>query len=166
MFGGPEIVEAGPGDAGAVAALLDAINGYYDVAPLDPSVRDAQAAELTAGRYLDVLLARLRDAPVGLAIYTFVLPAGGDGPGLYLKEIFVTDAVRGRGVGRALFARLTAIAMARGCTRIDWTAESTNAGAMRFYADIGAERIEEKRYFRIPARRFASFRDALGFEDE
>jgi GNAT superfamily N-acetyltransferase len=41
-------------------------------------------------------------------------------PGLYLEDLFVTQAARGKGVGRRLMTRLAAIAVERGWERIDF----------------------------------------------
>ena len=48
-----------------------------------------------------------------------------------------------------MLAHLAALAVARGCVRLDWTAETDNPGALAFYDRIGAKRITEKVYFQL-----------------
>jgi GNAT superfamily N-acetyltransferase len=77
-------------------------------------------------------------APIGLAMYFFNFSTWTGRPGLYLEDLFVREAHRGAGVGKALFARLAAVAQERvrvlctgrerdadgcmqGCARMDWS---------------------------------------------
>jgi GNAT superfamily N-acetyltransferase len=52
---------------------------------------------------------------------------------LYLEDLFVSAAARGRGLGRALIEDLYALARARGFGRVYWMTETGNAGARRLY---------------------------------
>jgi ribosomal protein S18 acetylase RimI-like enzyme len=67
----------------------------------------------------------------------------------YLSDLFVRAGHRGRGHGRALMARLAAIAAERGYTRIDWSVLDDNAPAKRFYGLLGAFRVEDRSTFRL-----------------
>ena len=68
---------------------------------------------------------------------------------LFMKDLFVAPEARGRGAGQALMEFLARLALARGCVRFDWTAETSNPAALAFYDRLGARRIEEKVYFRF-----------------
>jgi GNAT superfamily N-acetyltransferase len=63
-------------------------------------------------------------------------------PGMYLEDIYVIEAARGLGVGRALMARLAAIALQRGWGRIDFAALEWNP-ARRFYHRLGIAPLTE-----------------------
>ena len=54
-------------------------------------------------------------------------------PGIYLEDVFVIPQYRSRGVGRALLARLAAIARYRDCGRIEWAVLDWNEPAIAFY---------------------------------
>jgi GNAT superfamily N-acetyltransferase len=58
--------------------------------------------------------------------------------GLYLEDLYVTPAARGRGVGTALLRHLAALAVARGCARFEWSVLDWNAEAIAFYRAMGA----------------------------
>ncbi|HET9626783.1 MAG TPA: GNAT family N-acetyltransferase [Kofleriaceae bacterium] len=86
----------------------------------------------------EVLIARLADAPVGFALFfpnysTFLAR-----PGLYLEDLFVDPAARGRGVGVALMSALAQIAVRRGYGRFEWSVLDWNKPALDFYASLGA----------------------------
>jgi ribosomal protein S18 acetylase RimI-like enzyme len=52
-------------------------------------------------------------------------------------------------VGRALLGFLARYALAHGCSRFDWTAETTNPEAVRFYDQFGVPRVPEKAHNRL-----------------
>lgn len=79
-----------------------------------------------------VLLAYEDDAPLGSAMY-FVR-----GGGVWLDDLRVAPAHRGRGVGAALIARLRDLAAAHGCTHLAWSARADDPRALRFYQRVGA----------------------------
>ena len=65
----------------------------------------------------EVLLALEEGAPVGFAVYFYNFSTWLGRPGLYLEDLFVRPAARGKGYGRALLVELAKIARKRGCGR-------------------------------------------------
>lgn len=85
------------------------------------------------GNALTARVAVLDGVPQGFAIHqhhpsTWVL--GDDG---YLEDLFVAEAARGKGLGRALIEDLIAIGRARGWRRLYWLTEIENQTARRLY---------------------------------
>ena len=79
-------------------------------------------------------------------------------PSLYLEDLFVRPAERGRGGGKALLSALAKIAVARGCGRMEWAVLDWNRPAIRFYKGLGAGLRKEWILTRItgePLRRLA-----------
>lgn len=72
-------------------------------------------------------------AVVGMAVFYLVPYTYDLRPDLILKELFVSPAARGSGVGDALFDALRREAKAHGCGRIRWLVLSDNVLAKRFY---------------------------------
>ena len=56
----------------------------------------------------------------------------------YLQDLFVAEAARGTGVGRALIDTVDAAARRRGCSRIYWLTYETNAKAQSLYDSVAA----------------------------
>ena len=77
--------------------------------------------------------------------------------GLFLKDLFVSEATRGNGAGRALLRALARLAVARGISRVDWTADRTNTRLLAFYDDAGAARQEERVFFRLKGQALQDF---------
>lgn len=96
---------------------------------------------------------------LGFAVWTLTLPAGA-GVSLYMKEIFVSETARVKGVGRTVICWLLARAEAEGCLRRDWQTDGSNAVSLAFYSSIVAPE-HDKKSFRIMADDFERFRKQL-----
>lgn len=90
-----------------------------------------------------VVLAEVDGASAGFALYFFNYSTWLARPGLYLEDLFVRPAFRGRGVGKSLLLHLAALAHARGCGRMEWAVLDWNQPAIDFYERLGATRLTE-----------------------
>jgi GNAT superfamily N-acetyltransferase len=59
-----------------------------------------------------------------------------------MNDLFVDEAVRARGVGRALIEASAAVARERGAAHLEWSTAPDNLTAQRLYDRTGAERSE------------------------
>ena len=112
-----------------------------DQVTLDPDRLRRQMFDEAAA---DALLA-FDDAtgePVGLALYFFNFSTWYGGRGLYLEDLFVRPAHRGRGHGKAFFRELARIALARDCGRMEWSVLDWNEPAKGFYHALGAAAVD------------------------
>lgn len=75
---------------------------------------------------------------VGFALYFRSFSTFLARPGLYLEDLFVVPAARGRGIGLALMRRLARIALTRGWARFEWSVLDWNTPAIDFYRRLGA----------------------------
>ena len=62
---------------------------------------------------------------------------------MYLKNIFVPEVHRKRGIGKALLQAVAKIAAERKCGRMDWAVLEWNKPAIGFYESIGAEMLRK-----------------------
>jgi ribosomal protein S18 acetylase RimI-like enzyme len=85
-------------------------------------------------------------ALLGFAICNEFHPARRLSKGLYLKDIFVSEAGRSTGTGRKLLDHVAALAKELGCTRVNWTTNVTNTRAQKLYDAIGARREAKVNY--------------------
>ncbi len=69
--------------------------------------------------------------------------------GLYLEDLFVVPAARGRGCGKALMLHLAKLAVARGCGRFEWSVLDWNEPSIAFYRSLGAEVLPDWRICRV-----------------
>ena len=123
----------------------------YERAPDDAVATEAQLDKVLFGENpsAEVILAREGAEPVGFAVYFFNFSTWLGQPGLYLEDLFVRPAHRGKGYGRLLLARLAQIARERGCGRMEWAVLDWNEPAIQFYKKLGAKPMEDWTVFRL-----------------
>lgn len=92
-----------------------------------------------ANRCAEALIAELDGQPVGFGIFFQTYSTFLARPGLYLEDLFVQPAHRGKGIGKALLASVAQVAIERGCARLDWAVLDWNSPAWMFYEALGAE---------------------------
>lgn len=68
--------------------------------------------------------------------------------GLYLEDIYIRPAFRGKGLGKAMLAFLAKRAVETGCPRFEWTCLDWNISAQEFYQSLGATAKREWIIFR------------------
>ena len=76
--------------------------------------------------------------------------------GIHLEDLFVRPEHRGHGIGRALLARVAAIALAEGALRLEWDVLDWNQPAIDFYQQMGARMKSEWRGMRVTGTALAS----------
>jgi GNAT superfamily N-acetyltransferase len=97
----------------------------------------------------EVLLAFEGDDAAGFALFFPNFSTFLGRPGIYLEDLFVREASRGRGIGRQLLTRLARIATERGWGRVEWAVLDWNAPAIRFYESLGATVMPDWRVCRL-----------------
>ena len=95
------------------------------------------------------LIAEIDGVAQGMALYFFNFSTWTGWRGLYLEDLYVAPAARGRGLGGLLLSHLAAVALDRGCARFEWAVLDWNAPAIAFYRSKGAVPMEEWRIFRV-----------------
>jgi GNAT superfamily N-acetyltransferase len=79
--------------------------------------------------------------------------------GIYLEDLYVTPAVRGSGLGRALLAELARICVQRGYTRLEWLVLDWNEPARGFYRSLGAVAMDEWTVHRLTGPALSALAD-------
>jgi len=129
-----------------VEALADYEKLAHEVVATEERLRNA----LFGSRpYAEVVVGRLGTDPVGFALFFHNFSTFRGAPGLYLEDLFVFPQWRGRGFGRKLLAHLAAIAVERGCHRMEWSVLDWNEPAIEFYRRAGARLMDDWRIFRL-----------------
>ena len=100
-------------------------------------------------RVAEVVLAYLAGQPVGFALYFHNFSTFVGRPGIYLEDLFVEPAHRGKGVGKALLIHVAKIAVERGCGRFDWAVLDWNTPSIDFYKSLGAVPLDDWTLFRL-----------------
>jgi GNAT superfamily N-acetyltransferase len=96
-----------------------------------------------------VLIAYLEDEPAGFALYFHNFSTFLGRPGIYLEDLFVEPAHRGKGIGKALLTEIAKIARERNCGRLEWAVLDWNRPAIDFYRGLGAVPLDDWTLFRV-----------------
>ncbi len=149
---GLSIRPAVPGDAPALAALLQAVDDHYGedgAESLAEKVAQIETTLFGAEPRARALLAWDGENLIGVASYSFLWPASRTTKSLYLKELFVLSEHRGRGYGKMLMRELARVALANSCSRLEWTADVASVEAQNFYQALGASQLQSKILYRL-----------------
>lgn len=84
------------------------------------------------------LIAEWDEQPAGYALF-FDYYSTWAGRGLFLEDLFVRQAFRSRGIGKALLAAVARIAVEEHCYGIHWEVLDWNEKAIEFYTQLGAK---------------------------
>ena len=113
--------------------------GYLDFyeTHLDPAVTDAAWRRLTAPTGdLRGLVAESDRRLIGFAHYLLHPSTWALQNYCYLEDLFVSEAGRGKGVGRALIDAVEGAARQAGSTRLYWVTHNDNAQARKLYDQL------------------------------
>ena len=141
---------AAPADVPLIAQFIRALAEYEHLAG-EVVLREDDLRQNLFGprRYAEVLFVEDDGRAVGFALFFHNFSTFLARPGIYLEDLFVLPEYRGRGHGEALLRRLAAIAVERGCGRLEWAVLDWNTDAIRFYERVGAIQMKEWKVFRL-----------------
>jgi GNAT superfamily N-acetyltransferase len=129
------------------------------VSATEESLRAALFGENPAAR---TLLAYVDGKPIAYAIYFFTFSTMVGKRGLWLEDLFIDAAFRGKGIGKALMTYLAGIAVQNDCGRFEWIVLDWNASAIRFYTRLGATLLADWRICRLDEAQLSRLRSAEG----
>ena len=135
---------AAPADVPVILQLVRAL-AEYERAPeaVVATEQDFLRHGFGASPRFSVLLAEEEGEIAGFALWFFTFSTWLGKPGLYLEDLFVRPALRGRGIGKAMMIELARIAVGEGCGRFEWSVLDWNQPSIDFYRSLGARLMEE-----------------------
>ncbi|HVN13707.1 MAG TPA: GNAT family N-acetyltransferase [Kineosporiaceae bacterium] len=149
------IRDAGPADAADIVRLVRELAAYERQPQAVVATAEDFAAALARGhRLVHAVVAEVatperppagtrRAVVAGIAVWFVSFSTWRGRHGIWLEDLFVSPDHRGLGLGRALLARLAAIAVELGYERVEWNVLDWNEPAIAFYRRLGAEALDE-----------------------
>ena len=142
--GGYVLRDAAPGDVAAIAGLVKELAAYEKLShEVRATENDFRRALFGPTPRAHAMMADVDGTSVGFALYFFNFSGFAGRHGLYVEDVFVQPAHRGRGIGRAIFQALAARAVAEGCERMEWAVLDWNEPSINFYRALGAMPMNE-----------------------
>jgi GNAT superfamily N-acetyltransferase len=134
-----EIIAAQVADIPLILALITELAEYeklrHEVVATEASLRDALFGARPGA---EAIIARVGGEAAGFALYFHNFSTFLGRHGLYLEDLFVRPAFRGRAIGKSLLVHLAKLALERGCGRVEWAVLDWNQPARDFYEVLGA----------------------------
>ena len=140
---GIRIRPAAPGDAGLIVELILELARYERLESDVGSTPELIAAALFAEPpkvFCDIV--EWDGTAAGFAVWFYNFSTFRGPHGIYLDDLFVRDAYRGRGLGKALRRHLARRAVAEQLARLEWSVLYWNTPAIDFYQAQGAVLLE------------------------
>lgn len=136
-------------DCGLVLDFIRQLAEYEKMLPEVVATEQLLHRALFQDRRAEVIFAMEDGVEVGFALYFHNFSTFVGRSGLYLEDVFVKPAYRGRGYGKALLKYLAKIAVERGCGRFEWCCLDWNRPSIDFYRSLGAVPMEEWTIYRL-----------------
>ncbi len=88
------------------------------------------------------LVAEVENTVVGMALF-YPRFSTWKGRSIHLEDLIVTEAMRGKGIGRALYDKILEFGHAEGVRRVQWEVLNWNEPAVKFYENSGATILKD-----------------------
>jgi GNAT superfamily N-acetyltransferase len=139
------------GDLDTIIELIHALAEYEREPEAVQLDRETLRGHLFGPRpYAEVILAETDSGEsAGFALFFHNFSTWVGRPGIWLEDLFVRPAHRGRGYGKALLGELARLALERGCGRLEWSVLDWNEPSIAFYRALGAVPMDEWTTYRV-----------------
>jgi GNAT superfamily N-acetyltransferase len=150
------ILAARPADSALIFALVQELATYEKLAvnATEQAIADALFCE-SPRLYCDV--AEWNGEGAGFSTWFLNYSTFRGSHGIYIEDLFVRPAHRGRGIGKALMARLARRCLENGYARCEWAVLDWNAPSIAFYKSIGADVLDQWRICRMSGKALEKF---------
>ena len=138
------IHRARPGQAGLIFALLCEL-AEYEKLTHEVEATEASIAAALFGDHpiLFCEIAEWEGKPAGFALWFFNFPTFAGRRGIYLEDLYVRPAFRGKGLGKGLLVHLAKLCVENGWSRMQWSVLDWNTPSIEFYKSLGADMMDE-----------------------
>ena len=141
---------AGPQDASLIHALVCELADYERLShEVAATVEDIQAALFGAAPRVFCDIVEWDGTPAGFALWFYNFSTFRGRCGIYLEDLYVRPEHRGRGLGKALLARLARRCRDEDLGRLEWAVLDWNAPSIAFYESLGARPNNEWTVYRL-----------------
>ena len=140
---------AEPADAGLILAFIKELADYEKMADEVIATEELLREWIFEKKKAEVIFALEDGKEVGFALFFHNFSTFLGRAGLYLEDLFVLPEHRGKGYGKAILQKLAAIALERGCGRMEWWCLDWNQPSIDFYRSLGAEPMSDWTVYRL-----------------
>ena len=136
-------------DVGLILNFIRALAEYEKMADEVVATEALLREWIFEKKKAEVIFALEDGKEVGFALFFHNFSTFLGRAGIYLEDLYVKPAYRGRGFGKALLTKLARIAVERKCGRLEWWCLDWNRPSIDFYLSMGAEPMKDWTVYRI-----------------
>lgn len=145
-----EIRPATKKDVPVILAFIKELAEYERLSHTVVATEDILCQSLFEGkRVAEMVIGYYEEEPVSFALFFYNFSTFLGRPGLYLEDLYVKPAFRGKGIGRTMLRYLAKLAKERNCGRFEWSVLDWNTPAINFYKNLGAIPLDDWTVFRM-----------------
>lgn len=144
-----ELQFAAKSDTADILSLIKELAAYEKLSDQVVADEETLAHWLFDEKKANVLLAKEDGQTVGFALYFYNFSTFLGRAGIYLEDLYVKPAYRGRGFGKALLTKLAKLAVDQGCGRLEWSCLDWNKPSIDFYLAMGAKPMDGWTVYRV-----------------
>lgn len=100
----------------------------------------------------EVIIAEYDNKPVGFALFFHNFSTFLGKGGIYLEDLYVQPAMRGKNIGKTLLSSLAKLAVERDCGRLEWSCLNWNEPSIKFYKSQGAIPMDKWTVYRVTGK--------------
>ena len=158
---GFEIRPASEADVPVIYSFIKKLAAYerltHEVVATEMLLRETLFGSL---RTAEVAISYCEEKPVGFVLFFHNYSTFLGRPGIYIEDLFVDEAYRRRGLGRALLLYVAQLANERRCGRLEWAVLDWNEPAINFYKKLGAVAMNEWTIYRVTGEALSKLAEA------
>ena len=138
------IRRARPDEAGLVLSLVRELAEYEKLLH-EVEATEAMISEALFGSNVRLFcdIAEWNGEAAGFAVWFINFSTFSGRSGIYLEDLFVRPALRGKGLGKALLSHLAKECVTQGWSRLQWSVLDWNTPSIEFYKSLGAVLMDE-----------------------
>jgi GNAT superfamily N-acetyltransferase len=144
-------------DTGLILSFIRGLAEYEKMADQVVATEELLREWIFEKKKAEVIFALEDGVEVGFALFFHNFSTFLGRAGIYLEDLFVYPAYRGRGHGKALIRELARITVERGCGRLEWCCLDWNQPSIDFYFSLGAVPMDEWTIYRLTGEGLRSF---------
>ncbi len=137
------------GDIGLILQFIRGLAEYEKMLDQVVATEEILRDWLFAQKRAEVIFAVADGREVGFALFFHNFSTFLGRAGIYLEDLYVLPACRGRGYGKAILRELAHIAVERGCGRLEWACLDWNRPSIDFYLSLGAKPLDDWTVYRL-----------------
>ena len=136
-------------DVAQILGFIRELAEYEHLIDQVTATEEILAEWLFERRKAEVLMGELDGQAVGYALFFHNFSTFLGRAGIYIEDIYVRQAYRGKGYGKAFFKYLARLCADRGCGRLEWAVLDWNTPSIDFYRSLGATAMEDWTVYRL-----------------